>query len=433
VKICSFLPAATAMLYALGLQEALCGVTHQCNFPPEAKEKPVVLRPAFDPRDHDSGTIDRLVREALSRGEPLYRPALDLLRALDPDLLITQSVCEVCAFSPREAEAVREALGGRPRILELNPGSLAEMLRDLERIAEAAGAPERGKAVRGALEARIDWVARGTAGLVRPRVACIEWFDPLFSAGHWMPELVELAGGEEGLGAKHGYSQELSWDQVVAYQPEVLVLMPCGFDVSRTLAELPLLERLPGWTELPAMRGRTWAVWGDKYFSGASPYLVDGLELLARILHPERFPEPIDPREAVCLTTRLFVYGSLMTGQWNHGLLAPFVRACQPARAPRMKLYPVTPDYPGMVEGDGEVRGELVELDPARLDEAMAVLDELEDYFGPGNPSNEYDRVQVPVQTADGAWVHAWAYLWNGRVDGLAPIPGGDWRRFRGG
>lgn len=299
MKIASFLPTATAMVYALGLEESVVGVTHECEFPPAAKGKPVVLRSAFDPAVLTSGEIDRLVGESLARGESIYRPDLERLERLQPDLLITQDICEVCAISYHEVLAVREALSRPPEILALNPHSLGDMLADIRRVAEAAGAPERGAAVVAELQRRIDRVVRQVAGARRPRVVCIEWYDPIMGSGHWVPELVDLAGGDDCLGARHGNSVRLEWEQVVACQPEVLVLMPCGFDVARAESELPLLERLPGWGALPAVQnGRVWAVWGHKYFSGAGPYLVDGLELLARILHPERFGDQPDPVDA---------------------------------------------------------------------------------------------------------------------------------------
>jgi iron complex transport system substrate-binding protein len=280
------------MLYTLGLEGAVSGVTHECEFPPEARQKPVVLRSIFEPSQHSSAEIDQLVREALGRGESIYRPDLEALARIQPDLLITQDICEVCAISYHEVLAVKEALGGRPQILPLNPHSLSEMLADIHRVAAAAGVAARGDEVVAGLKARVDAIAAQAAGAPRLRVLCLEWFEPLFSAGHWVPELVELAGGVEGLGVKHGDSTVLNWADVVAYRPEVLVLMPCGFDVDRTEREMPLLTRLPGWSELPAVRsGRVWGVWGHKYFSGAGPYLVDGLEMLARIIHPARFPD----------------------------------------------------------------------------------------------------------------------------------------------
>lgn len=299
MKICSFLPTATATVYALGLQDSLTGVTHECFFPPAAKEKPVVLRPAFDPEAHTSGEIDRLVSESLARGESIYRADVDLLRQIEPDLFLTQDICDVCAISYHEVEEIRRVLGGRPRILALNPHSLGDMLEDVRRIASAAGVPERGAAVVAEMQARISRVAQRVAGRPRPRVACVEWLDPLYCSGHWVPELVELAGGEDGLGVRHGDSCRMTWEQVVAYRPEVLVLMPCGFDVDRTVRESTLVRHLPGWESLPAVRsGRVWGVWGHKYFSGAGPYLIDGLELLAHLIHPDLFPGSPDPQEA---------------------------------------------------------------------------------------------------------------------------------------
>jgi len=262
-----------------------------------------VIRPFFDPAALSSLEIDRLVSEALRRGESIYRPDMELLERLNPDLLITQGICEVCAISPNQVEAVRSRLTSQPQILTLNPHSLAEMLGDLHRVALVAGVPERVEALCVALTTRVEAVEQRVAGALRPRVAAIEWLDPLYCSGHWVPELIERAGGQDGLGVKHGDSVRLTWEQVVAYQPEVLILMPCGFDVERTIREAVALRDLPGFADLPAVQsGRVWAVWGHKYFSGAGPDLVPGLELLAAILHPERFAAP-DSVDAIRVRT----------------------------------------------------------------------------------------------------------------------------------
>lgn len=300
MKICSFLPTATTMIYSLGLQDSLVGVTHECDFPAAAKHKPVALRCRFDPGKYTSAEIDKLVSESLGRGESIYEADMDLITRVEPDLFITQEICEVCAFSYHEVEAVRKALGNRPQILSLNPHSLGEMLADLQRIADACEVPERGRAVVAELQARVDAVARRVAGAHRRRAICLEWLDPLFNAGHWVPELVELAGGEDGLGCKGRDSVRMEWDQVVNGAPEVLVLLPCGFDVARTEREAAaLLKARPGWAGLPAVKnGEVWSVWGHKYFSGAGPHLVDGVELMAQVLHPELHAGAPDPRDA---------------------------------------------------------------------------------------------------------------------------------------
>lgn len=297
MKICSFLPTGTTMLYALGLGDSVVGVTHECEFPPAAREKPVVLRSRFDPAAHTSAEINRLVGEAMARGESLYLPDLDLLEHLQPDLILTQEMCEVCAISYDEVAALHDRLASHPRVIPLSPNSLNGMLDSLEQVAIATGVPERGEALAADLRARVDAVAARTAGLAKPRVAAIEWLDPLFGPGHWVPELIELAGGVDGLGQKFDTSVRLQWEQVLSYQPEVIILMPCGFDVDRTEREAEALTRLPGWADLPAVQhGRVWAVWGHKYFSGAGPDLVPGLDLLAELLHPTG--KALDPRDA---------------------------------------------------------------------------------------------------------------------------------------
>ena len=300
MRICSLLPSATEIVYALGLDDQLVGVSHECDFPPEAVAKPIMIRSVFDSSGLSSLEIDRAVMERLRRGEGVYTIDLDRLRQADPDLILTQELCDVCAVPYTEVKRAVEQLGGWPLLLPLSPVLLGDVLQDIRLVGEATGKREQAELVVARLQSRIDRVtARAARAVERPKIFCLEWADPLYVSGHWIPEMVEMAGGNDGLGKKGRPSVSIEWDRVVRYAPEVVVLMPCGFDVERTVRELPLLTRLPGWLDLPAVkRGRVYAVNGSAYFNRSGPRLVDGLELLAKLLHPELFPGEISDEAA---------------------------------------------------------------------------------------------------------------------------------------
>jgi iron complex transport system substrate-binding protein len=291
MRICSLLPSATEIVYALGLGDQLCGVSHECDFPPEVAAKPTVIRSVFDPSTLSSLEIDRAVMERLRQGEGVYTIDLDRLKQADPDLILTQELCDVCAIPYSEVKRAVEQLGRQPLLLPLSPTLLGDVLDDIRRVGEAAGKRKKAESLVACLQSRIDGVAAvATSAAERPTTFCLEWADPLYVSGHWVPEMVGLAGGTDGLGMKGKPSIAIEWDRVVRYAPDVVILMPCGFDVERTVRELPLLTRLAGWSDLPAVkRGRVYAVNGSAYFNRSGPRLVDGLELLAKILHPELF------------------------------------------------------------------------------------------------------------------------------------------------
>lgn len=245
-----------------------------------------------------SAEIDAAVRTLTDEGS-IYALDTELLEGLAPDLVITQGLCEVCAVSMNLVEAVVCGMEDGPEILSLNPTSIGDVLGDAARIGEALGQGEKTRAKIAALEERLTRVEEKVAGLPRPRVGCIEWLDPPFSAGHWVPEMVRLAGGEDLFAGPGEASARLSWDEVFQAAPDVLVLMPCGFDAERTTREALVLPELPGWSDLPAVReGRVWAVDANSYFSRPAPRLVDGVEILTRIFHPEAFTEAPKLEEA---------------------------------------------------------------------------------------------------------------------------------------
>lgn len=302
MRIISLLPSATEIVCALGLGDQLVGVTHECDWPPFVRALPKVTHTLI-PHDAPSATIDALVRERLKTQRALYTLDLPTLERLRPDLIVTQALCDVCAVAEAEVQTAACSLPGRPRVVNLEPTTLAEVLASHRTVAVAAGLPDHGAAVVAALAARIQAVAARSATLAsRPRVVLLEWIDPPFSCGHWSPELVALAGGDEVLSQPGQRSRTLTWDEVVAAQPEVIVIACCGFSVERTLEDVPILQRQPGWADLPAVRAdRVYVVDGSAYFSRPGPRLVDSLEILAHALHPavHALPGELSPAQAI--------------------------------------------------------------------------------------------------------------------------------------
>ncbi len=293
MRIVSLLPAATEIACALGLRERLVGVSHECDFPPEARRLPKVTR-SLIPSGAASAEIDALVRERMADGGALYSLDMPLLAQLRPDLILTQALCDVCAVAEEEVRQAACTLPGNPRVVNLEASRLSDVLASVRQVAEAAGVPERGTEVVKALEQRIGAVSERTACLnARPRVVVLEWIDPPFSAGHWTPELVELAGGIEVVGRAGLPSQTTAWETIIAGQPEVMLIACCGFDLERTRQDLPILKSRPGWSDLPCVRqGRVFMVDGSAYFSRPGPRLVDSLEILANAVHPAVHPLP---------------------------------------------------------------------------------------------------------------------------------------------
>ena len=298
MRIVSLLPSATEIVCALGLGPDLVGVTHECDHPPFVRDLPKVTRTLI-PTTASSVEIDTLVRERLANERALYTLDLPALQSLEPDLIVTQALCDVCAVAEDEVRAAACMLPGQPRVVNLEPETLAEVFDAIRQVAEAAGVPHRADAVIDGLRARVAAVvnraeARGPA---RPRVALLEWLDPPFSCGHWNPELVRLAGGVEGLGREGQRSRTLRWDDVIAWQPELIVIACCGFDVARTMDDVDGLTEVPGWIDLPAVRdGRVAVADGSQYFSRPGPRLVDSLEILAHAIDPETHALPDEAR-----------------------------------------------------------------------------------------------------------------------------------------
>ncbi len=289
-RIVSLLPSATEIVYALGLQDDLHGVTYACDFPPAAAEKPVVVSSRIQDAT-SSGEIDQQVKESLISDDGIYVLHLDTLNEARPDLVLTQALCEVCAVPSQQVHETLEKLPHKPEVLSLDPHRLADVSGDVERVGNAAGVKDLAARKADSLRKRMGRIKSSAASAKsRPRVLCLEWLDPLMVGGHWVPEMVELAGGVDCFGKPGQPSFTVQWEQVLDAQPDVVIAMPCGFDVGRGLSEVKLLTERPGWDELPAARTNSlFVVDANSYFSRSGPRLFDGLELMAEILHPELF------------------------------------------------------------------------------------------------------------------------------------------------
>jgi len=298
MRIVSLVPHATELLYALGLGPELVAVTHECDHPAAALELPRVTRDVL-PGDLSAAEIDAAVRERTLEGEAIYELDREALARLAPDLIVTQALCPVCAVSYDEVAALARELPGNPRVIALDPKTLGETLGDVRTLAQATDRRERGVALVGEIAARVDRVKLAVRAQPRPRVAALEWLDPVFVAGHWTPQLIDLAGGRDVLGLPGEPSEVVSWEAVAAAKPELVIVMPCGYDAPRAQAEaLTYAEPL---ASLGAER--VVAVNASAYFSRPGPRLVDGLELLAQIMHPALAPPP--PAEALALPVEL--------------------------------------------------------------------------------------------------------------------------------
>jgi iron complex transport system substrate-binding protein len=286
VRVASLVPSATEMLYALGVGDRLVAVTHECDYPPGVEQLPHLTRTMIPP-GLGPAEIDAAVRERTSRGEALYELDQELLRELDVDLIVTQAVCEVCAVSFDDVRALAAELPTRPQVLSLDPATLGEVLADLPGLAAAAAEPEAGERVAAEAAARIGAVESAVAGATRPRVAALEWLDPVYVGGHWVPQMIELAGGEDVLGLAGEKSRTADWDELAAAAPEVVIAMPCGYYAEQAAAEAVRTRE-----RLEPLGARMVAVDAAAYFSRPGPRLVDGIELLGHLLHPERVPAP---------------------------------------------------------------------------------------------------------------------------------------------
>ena len=289
-RVISLLPAATEIVASLDMLDALLGVSHECDYREEVNLKPRVTHCEIHGAGLPSVEVDRWVRERLRASGTLYTMDEELVRRLQPDAILTQRLCDVCAVNYGTVARFAATLPGPPRVVNLEPSSVADILQDIRLVAEALGVPERAETVVASLVARIEAVRERAANAPRRRCVLLEWIDPPFCAGHWGSELVEIAGGVEPVGRRGMDSVAVQWEAVVQAAPEVLVVACCGYPVERTLKDLAILRSRGGFDDLPAARcGEVYVVDGSAYFSRPGPRIVDSLEILAEVLHPERF------------------------------------------------------------------------------------------------------------------------------------------------
>jgi iron complex transport system substrate-binding protein len=290
-RIVSFLPSATEMACALGLSDQLLGITHECDYPPQIMGKPVVVRGVLPIESMSQAEIDVAVTQRLRDGLSLYRVEEALMQDIAPDLILTQDLCQVCAPSGNEISQLLTSLPSKPQVLWLTPRNIEEIFGNLRELGEATGRSEAAEALIADGRARLARVEAATRALVsRPRVFCLEWMDPVYCCGHWVPEMVRIAGGFDKIGREGTDSVRVPWKDVVEWKPEVLVVMPCGFDLEKTVNEAQRLTAYPGWSDLPAVRDRrVYAVDANSYFARPGPRVVEGTELLAHLLHPDLF------------------------------------------------------------------------------------------------------------------------------------------------
>jgi iron complex transport system substrate-binding protein len=295
MRIVSLLPSATEIVCALDLQDDLVGITHECDYPPAVKSKTVMIESCLGPDSHkmSAADIEKKIRETVQKGEGVYRFKTGTLESAKPELIITQGLCDVCAVPQHFVVSEVRKMKLPPQIISLDPQDLTGIITDIRRVGEAAGCIDKAGEVCDALEERIGEVAGRTRDLLadkRPRVGVIEWTDPIYAAGHWVPEMIELAGGIDVLAKPGERSQIVDWDTVVATKPEILIVAPCGYDVAHARAELPNLTKRRGWNDIPAVKsGRVYVMDANATLSRPGPRIVDGLEQLAQMIHPEIF------------------------------------------------------------------------------------------------------------------------------------------------
>jgi iron complex transport system substrate-binding protein len=290
-RIVSFLPSATEMICALGLGDRLMGITHECDYPAEIVGKPIVVRSVLSIESMSQSEIDSAVTERLRNGLSLYRVDETLMREISPDMILTQDLCQVCAPSGNEVSRLLSLLPTKPQILWLTPKSIEQIFGNVRDLGEATGCLQKAEALIAAGRARLEKIATLVRNVSsRPRVFCMEWIDPVYCCGHWVPEMVEIAGGIDKLGREGTDSVRIKWEDVLQWRPEVMIVMPCGFGLEKAADQARQLFTYPGWADIPAVReNRVYVVDANSYFARPGPRIVEGTELLAHLLHPDLF------------------------------------------------------------------------------------------------------------------------------------------------
>ncbi|HEY6467071.1 MAG TPA: cobalamin-binding protein [Candidatus Acidoferrales bacterium] len=300
MQICSLLPSATEILYALGLGDSVAGVTHECDFPAAAAKKPALIHPRLN-LDVLPGEMDRQVSEMIARGESIYAVDADLLAKIAPDLIVTQDLCHVCTVSPDDLGGALARLPKRPRVLSLTPHTLADVWEDIRRVGDATHRRRDAQALTLTIEQKVAAIEMQAArAMTRPRVLCLEWLDPFYVGGHWVPEMVARAGSEDVLGIAGKPSYRVTTEQIAASRAEIILVMPCGYNTERAANEWHSFNIPDSWRDLPAIRdNRVFALDANSYFSRPGPRLADGVAILAHVLHPEMFPADSIPSNSV--------------------------------------------------------------------------------------------------------------------------------------
>lgn len=298
-RIVSFLPSATEILYELGAGDQVLAVTHECNYPIDAKTKPRVIHASFNPEKMSSHEIDSKVIDLMRTGKDIYILDEQVLKKANPELIVAQGICEVCSPYTREINRAVEVLGGKTEVLVLDPSNLDDILQNIIEIGNKVGKQEKARDFVAQLQKRIDYI-KNTKMSSRPKVLCIEWLDPLYTAGHWVPQMVEIAGGINGISSTGEKSRRMEVDEIVKFDPDIIILMPCGFDLLRTVIEYEKLLENEKWRKLRAVRqGQVYGVNANEYFSKPGPRTVTGLEILAKIIHPDTFLDLKTPEQSI--------------------------------------------------------------------------------------------------------------------------------------
>ena len=291
-RIVSFLPSATEMVCALGLDDQLVGITHECDYPPSIKAKPIVVSSAISMATMTQSEIDKIVSERMRNGQSLYQVDEKLLQELAPDLILTQNLCQVCAPSGNDVSHALHGLSSKPEVLWLTPKSLAQIFDNLREIGKATGTLQNAEALIASGNGKLEQIAEKARGASsRPRVFCMEWIDPVYCSGHWVPEMVWIAGGVDHIARSGSDSVRVSWEDVLEWKPEILIIMPCGFNLQQVVKLTSGLGAMSGWRSLPAVQnGRVYAVDASSYFARPGPRVIEGTGLLAHMIHPDLFP-----------------------------------------------------------------------------------------------------------------------------------------------
>jgi iron complex transport system substrate-binding protein len=297
-RIVSFLPSATEILYLLGSQDKLCGVTHQCNFPPQAKNKPQVIKPVFDSESMTSMEIEEKIQELSRLQKDYFIIDFELLKEIRPDLIISQGLCEVCSPHTKETDKAIRYLDEKPQTLVLDPHNVHDILQNIIDVAKTVGKETDGRQIRESLTKRIKNIST-TFKSNKPKVICLEWFDPFYICGHWVPQMVEIAGGKNGISITGERSRKMHFSEIVEFDPDILILLPCGLDLERIIIEYESLSHNHQWNSLRAVQtDMVFALNALSYFSRPSPRIITGIEILAKIFNPQCFSNLITPSNA---------------------------------------------------------------------------------------------------------------------------------------